>query len=38
MIAANETLVWAGALTLLIPASIYAAAVIIGWRIGRRTK
>lgn len=37
MIAAN-TLVWAGVLTLVIPATIYAAAVIIGWRIGRRTK
>jgi hypothetical protein len=31
-------LVWAGVLTLLVPVCIYAMAVIIGWRIGRRTK
>jgi hypothetical protein len=37
MIASNTTLVVAGFLTLLIPAGIYAVAVLIGWRIGRRT-
>jgi hypothetical protein len=38
MIATSHTLVWASVLTLVIPASIYAAAVIIGWRIARKTK
>jgi hypothetical protein len=38
MIATNYTLVWAGALTMLVPITIYAVAVIIGWRMGRRTK
>jgi hypothetical protein len=38
MIATNGALVWAGVLTLLIPVSIYTAAVIIGWRTARRTK
>lgn len=35
---AIETLVWAGFLTLLIPASIYTVVVILLWRTGRRTK
>jgi hypothetical protein len=35
---ATSSLVWASLLTLAIPATIYAAAVIIGWRIARRTK
>jgi hypothetical protein len=35
---ANNTLVWAGFLTLLIPGTIYLAVVILIWRNGSRTK
>jgi hypothetical protein len=35
---ANDTLVWAGFLTLVIPATIYLVVVILIWRTGSRTK
>jgi len=35
---AKDTLVWAGFLTLVIPATIYVVVVILIWRTGSRTK